>query len=177
MSPARSTRRIAPTGAPTKAFELTEEVAPVFNSLRRQVHALHAVSREVERRLDLTGAQLFVLAQLGATPSLSITDLAARTMTHQSTVSVVVRRLVRRKLVRKVRSVDDGRRVELTLTPTGRALLGRAPTSMQVRLALAVQALSPAVRRGLGRNLTALVAAIGADQAPVPMFFERRARD
>jgi DNA-binding MarR family transcriptional regulator len=177
MSPTRSTRRIDPTETPGKAFDLSEDVEPVFNSLRRLVHALHAASREVERQLDLTGAQLFVLAQLGATPSLSINDLAARTMTHQSTVSVVVRRLVRRKLVRKVRSVDDGRRVELTLTPAGSALLRRAPTPMQVRLALAVQAMPPAVRRSLGRNLTALVTAIGADQAPVPMFFEGRAGD
>ena len=92
-------------------------MAPVFNTLRRLVHSMHAASRETERRLGVTGAQLFVLTQLRTTPSLSINALAERTMTHQSTVSVVVRRLVRRKLVRKVRATDDARRVELTLTP------------------------------------------------------------
>jgi DNA-binding MarR family transcriptional regulator len=149
-----------------------EDVAQVFNSLRRLVHALHHASRDTERRLGVTGAQLFVLTQLRATPSISVNALAERTMTHQSTVSVVVRRLVRRKLVKKTRAADDARRLELTLTPAGRALLRRAPESVQVRLAKAVDGLAAADRRTLGRGLRRLVRALGADDAPSPMFFE-----
>jgi DNA-binding MarR family transcriptional regulator len=148
------------------------DVAPVFNSLRRLVHSLHNASRDTERRLGVTGAQLFVLTQLRATPSLSVNALAERTMTHQSTVSVVVRRLVRRKLVRKVRASDDARRVELTLTPAGIALLKRAPEAVQVRLARAIEELEDADRRVLARGLQQLVHALGADVSPPPMFFE-----
>jgi DNA-binding MarR family transcriptional regulator len=150
----------------------TDDVAQVFNGLRRIVHALHAASRETEKRLGVTGAQLFVLAQLRATPSLSINALAERTMTHQSTVSVVVRRLVRRKLVKKVRAADDGRRVELTLTPAGAALLRRAPESIQTRLARAIEELSGADRRTLARGMTRLVTSLGMDQMPATLFFE-----
>ena len=148
------------------------EIAPVFNSLRRLVHSLHNASRDTERRLGVTGAQLFVLTQLRATPSLSINALAERTMTHQSTVSVVVRRLVRRKLVRKVRATDDARRVELTLTPAGAALLKRAPEAVQVRLARAIAALDATDRGVIARGLQQLVRAVGADVAAAPMFFE-----
>lgn len=148
------------------------EVAQVFNSLRRLVHALHNASRDTERRLGVTGAQLFVLAQLRATPSISINALAERTMTHQSTVSVVVRRLVRRKLVKKVRSADDARRVELTLTPAGNALLRRAPELVQVRLARAIESIEPAERQVLARGLQHLVRTIGVDTGVTPMFFE-----
>lgn len=148
------------------------EVAQVFNSLRRLVHALHNASRDTERRLGVTGAQLFVLAQLRATPSISINALAERTMTHQSTVSVVVRRLVRRKLVKKVRSADDARRVELTLTPAGSALLRRAPELVQVRLARAIESVEPAERQVLARGLQHLVRTIGVDTGVTPMFFE-----
>ena len=148
------------------------EVAQVFNSLRRRVHALHNASRDTERRLGVTGAQLFVLAQLRATPSISINALAERTMTHQSTVSVVVRRLVRRKLVKKVRSADDARRVELTLTPAGSALLRRAPELVQVRLARAIESVEPAERQVLARGLQHLVRTIGVDTGVTPMFFE-----
>lgn len=151
---------------------MSPDVAAVFDSLRRLVHALHTASREAESRLGLTGAQLFVLTQLSATPMLSINALAERTMTHQSTVSVVVRRLVRRKLVRKARAVDDGRRVELTLTPAGAALLRRAPEPMQTRLARAIEELPSADRRALGRGLTELVAGLGVEAGPVGMFFE-----
>lgn len=148
------------------------DVAQVFNSLRRLVHALHNASRDTERRLGVTGAQLFVLTQLRATPSISINALAERTMTHQSTVSVVVRRLVRRKLVKKVRSADDARRVELTLTPAGTALLRRAPESVQVRLARAIESIEPSERRILARGLQHVVRTIGVDTGVTPMFFE-----
>jgi DNA-binding MarR family transcriptional regulator len=148
------------------------DVEPVFNALRRIVHTLHGAARETERRLGVTGAQLFVLTQLGTTPSLSINALAERTMTHQSTVSVVVRRLVQRKLVKKVRAADDARRVELTLTAAGAALLREAPEVMQVRLARAIGELAPADRDALGRGLHQLVTALGVGDAPPAMFFE-----
>jgi DNA-binding MarR family transcriptional regulator len=149
-----------------------EEVTAVFDPLRRLVHALHVASRETERRLGVTGAQLFVLTQLRATPSLSINALAERTMTHQSTVSVVVRRLVRRKLVKKVRAQDDARRVELTLTAAGVALLRRAPEVLQVRLASAIGALGATERRSLAHGLEHLVNELGVGNAPPAMFFE-----
>lgn len=144
----------------------------MFNTLRRLVHTMHAASRETERRLGVTGAQLFVLTQLRTTPSLSINALAERTMTHQSTVSVVVRRLVRRKLVKKVRASDDGRRVELTLTPAGAILLRKAPEVMQVRLARAIESLQPEDRAALERGLGHLANELGVRDTPTPMFFE-----
>ena len=165
-----------PSGMPEKrAAKRTakdEEVTAVFHPLRRLVHALHVASRETERRLGVTGAQLFVLTQLRATPSLSINALAERTMTHQSTVSVVVRRLVRRKLVKKVRAQDDARRVELTLTASGTSLLRRAPEVLQVRLASAIAALAAGERRSLALGLEHLVSELGVGNAPPAMFFE-----
>jgi DNA-binding MarR family transcriptional regulator len=148
------------------------DVAAVFDSLRRLVHSLQSASHETKRRLGVTGAQLFVLTQLRATPSLSINALAERTMTHQSTVSVVVRRLVRRNLVKKVRAEDDARRVELTLTPAGSRLLDDAPEVIQVRLANAIGSLPATDRRHLARALGRLVKQVSADEAAAPMFFE-----
>jgi len=170
---ARSTNtRSASDRRAAKRTAKDEEVTAVFDPLRRLVHALHVASRETERRLGVTGAQLFVLTQLRATPSLSINALAERTMTHQSTVSVVVRRLVRRKLVKKVRAQDDARRVELTLTSAGVSLLKRAPEVLQVRLANAIGALSAAERRSLANGLEQLVGELGVGDAPPAMFFE-----
>jgi DNA-binding MarR family transcriptional regulator len=165
-----------PTPIPADGIRTDSDVGQVFNSLRRLVHSLHNASRDTERRLGVTGAQLFVLTQLRATPSLSINALAERTMTHQSTVSVVVRRLVRRKLVKKARAADDARRVELTLTPAGNALLRRAPESIQVQLARAIEKFDADERRMLASGLQRLVRALGADAAATPMFFELPSR-
>jgi DNA-binding MarR family transcriptional regulator len=166
-------RRKAEVGRPAASTQPESvKVEPVFNALRRLVHALHSASREVERKLGVTGAQLFVLAQLRESPALSINALAERTMTHQSTVSVVVRRLVRRRLVKKVRSAEDARRVELTLTTAGEALLLRAPEAIQLRLIRAIEDVPTGERRAMARGLGKLVAAIGASEAPAALFFE-----
>src|SRR6478672_4790836 len=137
---------------PPQPEDARDSVAFLFNSLRRLVNTLHAESRETQRSQGVTAAQLFVLSELKRSPSLSINALAERTMTHQSTVSVVVRRLVRRKLVKKIRAEDDARRVELTLTATGTALLKRAPEVLQVRLANAIGALAAGERRSLAQG-------------------------
>src|SRR5262245_64858968 len=71
----------------------------VLDSLRRIVQTLRESSRRAEQRLGISGAQLFVLEQLASGPSHSLNDLAARTFTHQSSVSTVVARLVEEGLV------------------------------------------------------------------------------
>src|SRR4029453_9455083 len=67
-------------------------------------------------------------------PSDSLNDLAERTATHQSSVSVVVRRLVERGLVVRTPSAADKRRIEIDVTPAGRALLAEAPITIQQQL-------------------------------------------
>jgi DNA-binding MarR family transcriptional regulator len=123
--------------------------------------------------VGVTGAQLFVLQVLARAPGSSINDLAARTFTHQSTVSVVVSRLVRRGLVDKRRAARDGRRVELRLSARGSALLRRAPRAAHARLVAALGRLPAAEGRRLSVLLERLVAAMGLTRAPAPMLFDQ----
>ena len=130
-------------------------------------------SRQAEQHVGLTGAQLFVLQQLGHSPCASLNDLASRTMTHQSSVSVVVTRLVAKGLVRRVPSSVDARRRELALTPRGRTALSRAPELAQELLIEAVGALSPKTRAGLANGLRDVVRHMGIDDArPAHLFFD-----
>ena len=99
----------------------------VLDGVRRIVQALRASSRWAERHVGLSGAQLFVLQKLAETPGISVNELAERTHTHQSSVSVVVSRLAALDLVTRTRSAADGRRVELSLAPRARRVVGRAP--------------------------------------------------
>ncbi len=62
----------------------------MLDAIRRIVQALRESSRAAEKRVGLSGAQLFVLQTLGESPGLSLNELAERTRTHQSSVSVVV---------------------------------------------------------------------------------------
>ena len=146
-----------------------------MDSIRRVVQALRVSSRAAEQRVGLSGAQLFVLEKLAASPALSINDLAEATVTHQSSVSVVVRRLVEEGLVRRLASGDDGRKAAVSLTPRGRRLLERAPGAAQDRLIEGLRRMSAADRRALAAQLQRLVRAMGLDDQPPAMFSEESA--
>jgi DNA-binding MarR family transcriptional regulator len=147
------------------------DVRTALDAFRRIVQALRTGSRETERVVGLSSAQLFALQQLAVRPGMSINELAAVTFTHQSSVSVVVQRLVERKLVVKVASRDDRRRAQLALTEAGTALLRRSPEPVQDRLIAAIGSLNDTERRALAHSLTEVARAIGAPAA-APMFFE-----
>jgi DNA-binding MarR family transcriptional regulator len=157
-----------------------EEVRTVMDALRRLVRALRLSARAAEKTVGISGAQLFVLQELAAAPADSLGALAARTHTDQSSVSVVVRRLVERGLVARRSAAADARRVELALTAPGRAVLRRAPEPVQKRLLAAVSRLPPARRRVLARTLAEVADATVPDAGRAGMFFEeenaRRAR-
>jgi DNA-binding MarR family transcriptional regulator len=148
------------------------DVRIILDSLRHIVRVLRIASRAAEKRVGLSAAQLFALNKLAEGGAGSLGELAGRTFTHQSSVSVVVQRLVERDLVRRQASRVDGRRVELVLTAAGRALLRRAPQAAQDQLIAGLQRLSSAERRRLARTLARLVRALGGTERAPTMFFE-----
>src|SRR6476646_1676012 len=89
------------------------DVRLVLDAIRRIIQFLRESSREAERRAGLSGAQLFVLRTLAESPGLSLNELAERTRTHQSSVSVVVARLAREGLVERGQAPNDARRMQL----------------------------------------------------------------
>ena len=141
-------------------------------AIRKIVRLLRDSAQVVQGQTGITGAQLFVLRVLAAHPRLSINELADRTMTHQSSVSVVVSRLVERGLVARAPAPEDRRRQVVELTARGRLLHRKAPAVAQEMLIAAVRKLDPEQRRGLAGGLQALAAALGASPGRAAMFFE-----
>lgn len=84
-------RRREAAGRPA-SLRVAADLQTILDGIRSLVNRLRESSREAERRIGLTAAQLFVLQLLRASDDLSVNDLAARTYTHQSSVSVVVSR-------------------------------------------------------------------------------------
>jgi DNA-binding MarR family transcriptional regulator len=144
----------------------------VLDALRRLVRALRVSAREAERRTGLSMAQLFVLQRLGEAPALSIRELAKRTFTDPSSVSVVVSRAVRTGLVGRARDPRDGRRARLSLTRRGRSLLEKAPRSGQEGLIGALERMPVAARRQLGRLLAELTSHMGTSAEPPGFLFD-----
>lgn len=143
-----------------------------MNAVRAVVRALRINTRAIELEIGISLAQLFVLQQVAERPAESLNDLAERTATHQSSVSVVVRRLVERGFVTRRASTNDKRRVEIALTPAGQKLLVGAPRTIQTRLMAALDTMTPADRRTLANLLTRWLDAAGISYAAPPMMGE-----
>jgi DNA-binding MarR family transcriptional regulator len=165
-NPARSVR----------AVDGPADLSSILDSVRALVEALRASSRRSEKDLGVSGAQLFVLQNLGERDGCSMNELAAMTHTHQSSVSVVVSRLEERGLVARAPSPEDRRRVAIRLTPRGRKLLARAPSPAQEALFRSLSDLSPTDRQRLEKLLRQVVDGAGFDSARAPLFFEGNIR-
>lgn len=148
------------------------DAARALDALRRLVAALRRSARDAEQEFGLSGAQLFVLERLADAPAASINALAARTRTHQSSVSVVVRRLVERGLVRRRPSRADARRQELAITAAGRALLDRALPTAQHRLVEGLDGMPADEVRRVADALERWLGAAGLGAGPTELFFE-----
>ncbi|MCC7009945.1 MAG: winged helix-turn-helix transcriptional regulator [Acidobacteria bacterium] len=143
-----------------------------MDAIRRIVQALRESSRRAEQHSGLSGAQLFVLQRLADAPASSVNELAARTHTHQSSVSMVVARLVDQGLVRRAPSAVDGRAVGLALTARGRRAAEGAPDLAQQRLIQAIGKLTPARRRALAASLRDVAEGLAVPEGAPAMFFE-----
>jgi DNA-binding MarR family transcriptional regulator len=157
---------------PTAATRRPDSIRSVMDALRRVVRDLRLSARDAERSAGISGAQLFVLQSLVDEPASSLNELADRTLTDQSSVSVVVKRLADRKLVARKASPVDARRIELSLTAAGKRLLARCPEPTQARLVRSLRRLSPGELSSLKAGLAALLREMGIENEPPRMFFD-----
>lgn len=148
----------------------------ILDAVRKLVRLLRLADRAAQREVGLSGAQLFVLHELGRTPELSLNDLAERTSTDQSSVSVVVTRLVDAGLVSRDRDARDARRLVLNLTRSGRTLLQKAPPVAQEQLIEIFDRMPTAERRRFAETFEWILSELGAEQGVAPMLFEEEAR-
>jgi DNA-binding MarR family transcriptional regulator len=83
------------------------------------------VSRIVEGS-GLSATEFAVVSSLGVWEDATPTELAHLLGMSPTTLSAVLKRLEERKIIRRTRDPDDGRRHVLRLTPKGRRTLAKA---------------------------------------------------
>ena len=143
-----------------------------MNAIRSVVRALRLNTRAIELQMGISLAQLFVLQQLAERPADSLNELAERTATHQSSVSVVVRRLVERGYVSRTASPTDKRRIEIDVTAAGRGLLADAPVTVQQQMIAGLTGMSGSERTMLADLLENWLHTSKIDLATPPMLGE-----
>lgn len=99
----------------------------VLRQFRVVVNAIRRHYAEVERRTDVSGAQIWALAYVENHPGITVGQLASALAIHMSTASNLTRKLESRGLLERSRSRLDQRSVRMSVSNAGRATLRRAP--------------------------------------------------
>jgi DNA-binding MarR family transcriptional regulator len=105
---------------------------------RSMIHLLHRASQRASeifaietRDFDLTARQFAVLTTVAQHEGLSQTDLVRLTGIDRSTLADVVQRLLRRGIIERTRTMQDGRTYAVTLSAQGRELLDAIKPSVR----------------------------------------------
>lgn len=101
--------------------------------LHRAALRLGTIYASLSENLDVTPRQLLVLTAIADNKRASQSDIVMYTAIDRSTLSEMVRRLLRKQFVKRTRSAIDSRGFELSLTILGQDAMERA-------LAVATQA-------------------------------------
>jgi DNA-binding MarR family transcriptional regulator len=113
--------------------------------------------RDVEQTCGVTGSQMWIMQEVANTPGIGVSELADKLSIHQSTCSQLVEKLVVRKLIDKVRSKEDQRRVGLRLTEEASKLMKTAPGPTEGILPEALSTLPTATIQALDASLEKVI--------------------
>ena len=112
--------------------------------------------RKETTHLGITGGQATLLWQISERPGIGLCEIAELEGITNPTASGLVDRLERAKMVERVRSTTDRRRVGLTITASGRELLNAVRARRTVWLAERLERLSPSERAAIEAALKPL---------------------
>lgn len=130
---------------------------PLVDALVQASFATMAVLTKAAAEADLSLTQLRVLGIL-RDRRLRMSALAEHLGLEKSTLSGLVDRAERRRLVERAPSPEDGRAVEVLLAPAGEALAERVGAAVSTALAPLTASLSPTERTRLEVLLTRMLA-------------------
>lgn len=148
-----------------------EEIASVFDNLRRVVQVVHGYSKRAEHGAGLTGPQLWAIKVLAESAPIMISDLARRMYLHPSTVIGILDRLESRGLLKRTRSTEDRRVVTVELTRKGKRTANKVPVVAQGLLLIGLEELSGHDLKVISEGLELLVGILGARSISPRLLF------
>lgn len=135
-------------------LDLSQQVVRVYSQLQHFMRAEFQGPRAMD---SLTGQQFGILGDLQANGPLSMSRIAAIRGVTRAAATVMVDRLVARRLLRRVSDPQDRRKVMVSLTPEGDRLMGVVRERTWRRVSQMIDYLSPPERARLRETLSALV--------------------
>lgn len=149
---------------------MRESAPEIIDNLRRAFQAINEYSKNAERLTGLTGPQLWALKILSTNAPLRVSSLARQMFLHPATVVGILDRLEAKGLVKRTRSTEDRRVVNLHLSASGKELVEKAPEIAQVMLVKGLDQLTDEQFFCVEEGLKQMVRILGAEHfAPQPL--------
>jgi DNA-binding MarR family transcriptional regulator len=122
----------------------------IFKALQRQLST-------VEKSFGISGSQIAILHEIAKNPNIGSSELSKRLHIHQSTCSLLITKLIKKKLITKIQSKDDHRMVMLKLNEAALKLLKKVPKPTEGLLTDALKSLTSAQLNELKKDLKIIV--------------------
>ncbi|XQW87018.1 MarR family winged helix-turn-helix transcriptional regulator [Thalassotalea piscium] len=108
-----------------------EKYEELLVSIRKVIRAIDLHSKQLKKSSGLTGPQLLIMKEISQVSGITASLIAKNINLSAATVTNILDRLENRELIKRVRSLEDKRRVELFLSEEGRMCLVDAPQPLQ----------------------------------------------
>lgn len=113
--------------ATTKLDKVEEEICvSIFRSIMRSFHLLHSIGCDIAADFELQLAEMNVIDILGRNGPLSMGELSRTIFVVPSSTTRTVKQLESHGLVKRERSVDSDRVVNVSLTRAGETLFRKS---------------------------------------------------
>lgn len=141
-------------------------MAEIVDNIRRVFQVINEQSKRVKRQTGLTGPQLWAIKAIAEASAINVKDLAHNIYLHPATVVGILDRLEENGLVKRSRSKEDRRVVEVTLTSKGKQLVTNAPEAIQGVLVSGLEKLTKKQLDIIDNGLAELVKMLGIEALP-----------
>lgn len=139
----------------------TEE--QVIVALRGIIRAADIHSHRLQREFGLTGPQLSILRVISRLSPVTTGSLADAAGFSRATLTGILDRLERQKLINRTRDPGDRRSVIVSITAAGQKILARAPSLLQKHFSSELAQMPPPERAQLLKTLQCVARLMQAD--------------
>lgn len=124
---------VASDGPLTGGNAALDKLNEALIAIRRILRATDSHAKELGRVTNLTTSQLLVLQSIADAGEMTVGEIATEVKLAQASVTSLVDRLQAAGLVKRTRGAADKRKVFVSVTDEGYALLERAPMALHDR--------------------------------------------
>lgn len=140
----------------------------ILATLRQIIRAIDLRSKDLAKRYGITGPQLLVLKELEKDSNRTISQVSRNISLSQATVTSILDRLESQKLVQRIRSQQDKRKVSIQLSERARHILETAPSLLQEDFTDKFEALEEWEKMSLISSLQRIASLMSAESIPAP---------